>query len=71
MPVEVIGETGTPGASREWIDAESRLAIKHLKKVCGEPPPELEFEVQWQEQELGKYPTIVQTWEDAIHGALW
>jgi len=22
MPVEVIGEAGTPGASREWIDAE-------------------------------------------------
>ncbi len=22
MPVEVIGEAATPGASREWIDAE-------------------------------------------------
>jgi hypothetical protein len=37
MPVEVVGEAGTPGASREWIDAECQLAIKHLKKVCGEP----------------------------------
>jgi len=48
MPVEVIGEAGTPGASREWIDAECRLAMKHLKKVCGEPPPETELEVQCQ-----------------------
>lgn len=31
MPVETIGEAGTPGASREWIDAECRLAIKRLK----------------------------------------
>jgi len=46
MPVEIIGETGTPGASREWINAECELAIKHLKKVCGEnPPPEIELEV--------------------------
>ena len=48
MPVEIIGETGTPGASREWINAECKLAIKHLKKVCGEPQPEMELEVQWQ-----------------------
>jgi hypothetical protein len=46
MPVETIGEAGTPSASREWIDAEYQLAIKHLKKVCGEPPPEMELEVQ-------------------------
>jgi hypothetical protein len=71
MPVELIGEAGTPGASPEWINAECRLAIRYLKKVCGEPPPEMELEVQWQEQELGKYPTIVMTWEDAIRGALW
>jgi hypothetical protein len=31
MPVEIIGDTGTPGASREWIDAECGLAIKHIK----------------------------------------
>ena len=39
MPVEIIREAGTPGASREWIDAECQLTIKHLKKICGEPPP--------------------------------
>jgi hypothetical protein len=38
MPVEIIGEAGTPGAEREWIDAECQLAIKHLKKVCGRAP---------------------------------
>ncbi len=63
MPVEIIGEAGTPGADREWINAECQLAVKHLKKVCGEPPPEIELEVQWQEHELGEYPTIVLTWE--------
>jgi hypothetical protein len=71
MPVEIIGEAGTPGASREWIDAECQLAIKHLKKVCGEPPPEMDLEVQWQEHDLGEYPTIVLTWEDAMRGAPW
>jgi hypothetical protein len=43
MPVEIIGEAGTPSAAREWISAEGELAIKHLKKVCGEPPPEMEL----------------------------
>jgi hypothetical protein len=59
MPTEPIGEVGTPGATREWISAECDLAIKHLKKFCGEPPPEMELEVQWQEHERGSYPTIV------------
>ena len=59
------------GASREWIDAECHLAIKHLIKVCGEPPPEMELEVQWQEHDLGGYPTIVLIWEDAMRGAPW
>ena len=71
MPVEIIGEAGTSGEDREWIGAEYELAIKHLKKVCGEPPPEMELEVQWQEHELGEYPTIVLAWEDAMRGAPW
>jgi hypothetical protein len=24
--------------------------------VCGEPPPEMELEIQWQEHDLGEYP---------------
>ena len=39
MPVEIIGEAGSSVAEHEWINAECELAIKHLKKVCGEPPP--------------------------------
>jgi hypothetical protein len=50
---------------------ECRLAIKHLKKICGEPPPGMELEVQWQDHELGEYPTIVLTWEDATRGPPW
>jgi hypothetical protein len=74
IPVEIIGEVGNaepPGAEREWINAECHLAIKHLKKVCGEPPPEMELEVQWQEHELGDYPMIVLAWEGAMRGAPW
>jgi hypothetical protein len=29
------------------------------------------LEVQWQEHELGEYPTIVLAWEDAMRGAPW
>jgi len=35
------------------------------------PPPEMDLEVQWQEHELGSYPTIVLTWEDGMRGAPW
>ena len=45
------------------------MAIKHLKKVCGPPPPEMELEIQWQEHDLGSYPTIVLIWEDPMRGA--
>jgi len=69
MPVEIIGEFGTPGASREWLSAQATLAIRHIIKTCGPPPPEMELEVQWQEHELGSYPLIVLTWEDAMRGA--
>ncbi len=31
MAVEIIGEAGTSGADREWIEAESQLAIRHPK----------------------------------------
>jgi hypothetical protein len=71
MPVEHIGEFGTPGASREWLSAQADLAIAHIIKVCGEPPEEMELEVQWQDHELGSYPLIVLLWEDAMRGAPW
>jgi len=71
MPAELIGEFGTSGASWEWISAEATLAIRYIVKVCGELPPEMELEVQWQEHELGSYPTIVLLWEDAMRGAPW
>lgn len=71
MPTEIIGEFGTPGASQEWISAQATLAIQHIVKNCGPPPPETELEVQWQEHELGSYPVIVLAWEDAMRGAPW
>ena len=43
MPVEIIGEAGTRGAHREWVNAEFEPAIKNLKKVCGELPPEMNW----------------------------
>src|SRR5215469_4290435 len=71
MPVEIIGEFGTPGATSEWIEAQGKVAIKHLKKICGEPPPEMELEVVWQEHELGNYPVVGLTWEDPYRGIPW
>jgi len=71
MPVEIIGEFGTPGTEREWIAAECELAINHLKKVCSEPSPQMDLEIQWQEHDLGDYPVIVLTWDDAMRGAPW
>jgi hypothetical protein len=44
MPTELIGEFGTPGATSEWTEARGKLAIRHLKKICGDPPPEMELE---------------------------
>jgi hypothetical protein len=71
MPVEIIGEVGTPGASCEWISARATLAIRFITDRCGPPPPEMELEVQWQEHELGSCPLIVLTWEDGMRGAPW
>ena len=71
MPEETIGEVGTAGAEREWIVAQATLAIRHLIKTCGPPPEEMELEIQWQEYDLGEYPTIVLAWEDAMRGARW
>jgi hypothetical protein len=58
MPVEIIGEFGTPGANSEWLEAEGKLAIRHGKEICGDPPSDMELEIGWQEHELGNYPTI-------------
>src|ERR1700675_4939895 len=70
MPVETIGEFGTPRAEREWIVAQCALAITHLKKVGGDPPPpEMEVESEWQEHDSGTYPLIVLSWEDGMRGA--
>ena len=31
----------------------------------------MELDIQWQEHDLGEYPTIVLTWEDGMRGTLW
>ena len=40
MPVEIIGELGTPGADPEWISAQATLGIRHIVKICGRAPRE-------------------------------
>jgi hypothetical protein len=71
MPFEMIGEFGTPGASSEWIEAQGKLAIRHLKEICGDPPPEMDLEIVWQDHELGQYPVIGLVWEDPMRGVPW
>lgn len=71
MPIEIIGEFGTPGAETEWLQAQGTLLIRHLQKICGNAPPEMELEIVWQEHDLGTYPTIGLTWEDGMRGAPW
>jgi hypothetical protein len=66
MPVEIIGEFGTPRAHRKSVSAQATLAIRHIIETCGPPPPGMELDVQWQEHELGSYPLIVLTWDDAM-----
>jgi hypothetical protein len=62
---------GSPGVTLEWLRAQGTLAIRHLQKICGEPPPEMELEIVWQEHDFGTYPTIALTWEDGMRGAPW
>ena len=40
MPVEIIGDVGTPRADRKWISAEATLAIRHVVEICGESRPQ-------------------------------
>lgn len=68
MPIEIIGEFGTSGAEREWITAQGKRAIRHLKKLCGEPPANMRLVIEWQEHELGYYPIIALVWEDGMVG---
>ena len=71
MPIEIIGDFGTFGADPEWLGAQGRLAVTHLKKICGDPPPEMELEIVWREHDYGDYPVIGLVWEDPMRGAPW
>lgn len=71
MPVEIIDEFCAPRASHAKISAQASLAIRHIVKTCGPPPPEMTLEVRWQGHELGDYPVIALVWEDAMRGTPW
>ena len=53
------------GCRRRYELAQAAIEDFHRQ------PPEMELEVQWQEHDLGAYPTTVLICEDAMHGALW
>src|SRR6266700_3252795 len=71
MPIEIIGDFGTAGADPEWLAAQGKLAINHLEKICGDPPPEMELEIVWREHDYGESPVIGLVWEDPMRGAPW
>jgi hypothetical protein len=71
LPIEMIGQFGTPGADSERLVAEGKLTIRHVKLICGDPPPEMELEIVSQEHELGQYPVIGLVWDDPKRGTPW
>ena len=46
-----------------------KLAIRHLTKICGAPPTEMELQLVGQDHELGSYPVIALVWEDPTRAA--
>jgi len=63
MPQESIGVCGGQSEQTGWNIAELEIGIYYIKRACGEPPPDFELEVVWNEHELGAYPTIGLSWE--------
>ena len=47
------------------------MAITHIKRTCGDPLPEMELEIIWQEHELANYPSIGLVWDDPMRGTPW
>jgi hypothetical protein len=56
---------------RRRLEAEGKLVIRHVKRICGDPPLEMELQILWQDHELGNYPTIGLVWDDPMRGTPW
>jgi hypothetical protein len=68
MPIQNIGEFGTPGASSEWIEAEGKLAIKYVVKMCGSPPRGNGTGDCLARARTAFLSVIALTWEDPFRG---
>jgi hypothetical protein len=66
MGREFIGECPGSGENPDLDDLETKLAIKYIKQICGEPPRGVDVEVTWNDHELGSYPVISVVWDDYI-----
>lgn len=60
MGWETIGECMGSGSSdpHEWVDFCNKAAISYIKSILGDPPSGWELGIQWQDHDLGSYPSI-------------
>jgi len=63
MGREFIGEC-EPAEDAKAESYQMELAIKFIKKECGEPPRGVDVQVCRQDHELGSYPVIAVVWDD-------
>ncbi len=60
MGWESIGECVGSDSSDppEWVDFCHEASIAYIKAIIGDPPAGWELGIQWQDHDLGSYPTI-------------
>jgi len=65
MPWENIGSCGTACAKwdRDWMVAQTELAVAYVRHVCGELPIGCEVDVMWHEHDIADYCTVGLCWE--------
>src|SRR5438477_11807148 len=72
MVREFIGEHPGSGEDPKLDELEAELAIKYIKKACGEPPSGVDVQVTLEGYEVGdegdevSYPVISVVWDDSI-----
>jgi len=64
MGREFIGECSASGESPELDSYQMELAIKFVKRECGEPPRGVDVQIGYEDSDHGSIPAIVVIWDD-------